>query len=212
MKNSITYRGREITIEQDDSPESPREWDNGGTLVCWHRRYDLGDKHDHSPEGFREWWAENGKGGICLPVYLYDHSGLRIKVGSFQGLLPQGHAEWDSGQVGWIYATRETILKEWGTSKRVSPKARKLAENCLRSEIEAYDQYLSGDVYGYTAGDDSCWGFYGYDYCLQEAKGIVDYQIKKSLKLKLNRLKEFIRNHVSLAIRWDEFKPEEQEA
>lgn len=27
----------------DTYPESPRNWDNLGTMVCWHRRYTLGD-------------------------------------------------------------------------------------------------------------------------------------------------------------------------
>lgn len=39
------YKGFHIIIEQDtDEKESPREWENLGTMVCWHRRYDLGDE------------------------------------------------------------------------------------------------------------------------------------------------------------------------
>lgn len=38
-----TYRGCTIRIESDDSPESPREYDNLGTMVCFHSRYNLGD-------------------------------------------------------------------------------------------------------------------------------------------------------------------------
>jgi phage/plasmid-like protein (TIGR03299 family) len=40
--------GVEYTLEiiNDNCPESPRSWDNLCTMVCWHRRYDLGDKHD----------------------------------------------------------------------------------------------------------------------------------------------------------------------
>ena len=30
-------------IETDYTPESPREFDNLGTMACWHRRYSLGD-------------------------------------------------------------------------------------------------------------------------------------------------------------------------
>lgn len=33
-----------IKIERDDHYESPREWDNVGTMVCWHRNYNLGDE------------------------------------------------------------------------------------------------------------------------------------------------------------------------
>jgi hypothetical protein len=35
-----TYR---LQIIQDEDPESPREWENLGTMICWHRRYNLGD-------------------------------------------------------------------------------------------------------------------------------------------------------------------------
>lgn len=34
-------------IEYDDHAESPREWDNLGTMVCWHRHYTLGDEQPH---------------------------------------------------------------------------------------------------------------------------------------------------------------------
>lgn len=46
-------KGFTLKIVADDSPESPREWDNLGTMVCFARRYDLGDKHNHKdPESF----------------------------------------------------------------------------------------------------------------------------------------------------------------
>lgn len=56
------------------------------------------------------------------------------------------------------------------------------AEEMLRGEVETYDQFLRGDVWGYTIkgvynGDkikDSCWGFYGQAYCLEEAKSQID--------------------------------------
>ena len=35
-----------LKVEQDDMPESPRAWDNICSMVCWHSRYDLGDKHN----------------------------------------------------------------------------------------------------------------------------------------------------------------------
>ena len=39
-----------LEIKQDDYADNPREaYDNFGKMICWHRRYDLGDKH-----GFEE--------------------------------------------------------------------------------------------------------------------------------------------------------------
>ena len=37
----------ELKIVQDTDPESPRTWDNLGTMVCFHKRYELGDKTDY---------------------------------------------------------------------------------------------------------------------------------------------------------------------
>lgn len=165
--------GLTVKIYSDDDRESPREWDNAGTMVCFHRRYTLGDKHSFAdPDAFMEWWKENGKGGVILPLYLYDHSGLSMSTGAFS-------CPWDSGQVGYIYATRETIVKEWGARRR-----RKKVEDYLRGEVETYDQYLTGDVYGYAVespdGDtlDSCWGFYGMEHVKEEAESMAKYHAK----------------------------------
>lgn len=45
-----------LKIEYDTCPhESPREWENMGTMVCWSRRYNLGDSHNYSePREFLE--------------------------------------------------------------------------------------------------------------------------------------------------------------
>jgi len=40
-----TYRDHTIKIIHDPDPESPRDYDNLGTMICWHRRYNFGDKH-----------------------------------------------------------------------------------------------------------------------------------------------------------------------
>lgn len=173
-----------IRIFQDESPESPREWDNLGTMVCFHRRYDLGDKHDYKSSDYDSW--DEMKGAIMenedihtiLPLYLYDHSGITMNTTGFS-------CRWDSGQVGWIFVSKEKVEKDCGKDCDV--------EKILRGEVETYDQYLTGDVYGYkvykvTECDhgheheeelDSCWGFYGEDECISEAKGIVEYYMEK---------------------------------
>lgn len=95
---------------------------------------------------------------IMLPLYLLDHSGLAMKTTSF-------HDPWDSGQVGWIYVSKEDALKEFGGEK-MTGAIRKKAEDLMRGEVEAYDSYLRGECYGfelYKNGEleDSCWGFMG---------------------------------------------------
>ena len=160
----------EYRIEQDNDAENPRNWDNLTTLICLHNRYELGDKHDYKTENYQSWKEledainENENPIEIYRLFLYDHSGLRIKIGSFQGLLPQGHAEFDSGMVGFAIVTQKSV-DEMGTPLD------KIDEQ-VQGEIETYDDYLSGQVCGFVITDeckecqheiivDSCWGFYG---------------------------------------------------
>ena len=123
---------------------------------------------------------------LMLPLYLYDHSGLAMSTESFSGRAP--HAEWDSGQVGWIYVSKEDALKEFDADK-MTGAIRQKADALMRSEVAAYDSYLRGECYGfelYKNGElsDSCWGFMGNfsdvlkdmaAYLPDECKGMVDH-------------------------------------
>lgn len=261
MQDGVLHR---IRIEQDPDPSSPREWDgNIGTMMCWHRNYNLGDYGNNtysSPEEFlndlvkehildksiinfvknkktsnglelkynrneRLWelwgygyWSlfgekhepkfdviesneelrwlvddiveamsfedkwkllERHAGIVYLPLYLYDHSGITMSTSEFS-------CKWDSGQVGYIYTDKKTILEtvggftnEKGNCVKVSAYNWKEAAYInMKSEVKDYDMYLTGEVYGYIVekqvGDpewllewqrtDSCWGIYS-DKC-----------------------------------------------
>lgn len=163
-------------ILPDDSPESPREWDNLGTMICFHRRYNLGDKHNFdNPSDFRKFSKNNRKIGIVLPLYLYDHGGITMNTTGFG-------CPWDSGQVGWIYISKEKMRSEYGY-KRISKKLIERVRQYLINEVGTYDQYLMGDVYGFriTKDDeevDSCWGYYGLDECRSEVESIIQHLMK----------------------------------
>lgn len=92
---------------------------------------------------------------IALPIYMYEHGGITISTDQFSCM-------WDSGQIGYIYVTREKLEKE--TTLAESP--REQIEKYLIGEVEEYDAYLTGEVYGWqietTDGDilESCWGYY----------------------------------------------------
>lgn len=107
---------------------------------------------------------------IVMPLYLMDHSGLAMQTTSFND-------PWDSGQVGWVYVSKEDVLKAFGAEK-MTGALRKKAEDVLRGEVAEYDAYLRGECYGfelYKNGElsDSCWGFIG---SLEDAcKAIADY-------------------------------------
>ncbi|WP_051540965.1 hypothetical protein [Ahrensia sp. 13_GOM-1096m] len=182
------HKGHLIKIHHDPDPESPRSWDNLGTMVCGHSRYNLGDDHsfqggraflldlldldDEVPHNVDALLVKAEKMAVILPLYLYDHSGLAMNTTGF-------HCPWDSGQVGFIYATLAKIREEHNVA-RVSSSLREKIADQFRSEVSTYHDYLCGNVYGYTIEKDgepidSCWGFLGdyQTYCLEEARNVV---------------------------------------
>ena len=51
--HSEERHGCTITIMPDADPPNPRDDDNLGTMVCWHRCYRLGDKQPRDPQPVR---------------------------------------------------------------------------------------------------------------------------------------------------------------
>ncbi len=178
----MTSSNVEVKIVADRDAESPRTWDNLGVMVCAHRRYDLGDKsglqqavdfvesiyserelermgfdRSHVPSVHAA--IESCGKAVLLPLFLYDHSGITMKTTPFS-------CRWDSGQVGFIFVSYETLRSEYGYA-RITPKRVQKAKEHLRGEVETYDQFLTGDVWGFEVvedgSEDSCWGFYGGD-------------------------------------------------
>ena len=163
-----------LVIKPELYPTCPREWDNVGTMVTWHRRYRIGDEHEFStPDDFKAEVTDDNS--VILPLFLYDHSIQSVSTRSFIGRAH--HADWDSAQVGWIYASKEKIRQEFGC-KRVTKKVIERVEALLKGEVEQYDQYLRGDIYRFELSDengevvDSCGGFYGDDW---ENNGLKDH-------------------------------------
>jgi len=158
-----------VRIEQDDQPESPREWCCFGRMLCVHRRYQLGDKHKMSPEELQEYVENDDEVVLAIPLWLHDHGAISMRAGSTNSF----NDHWDSGQVGWIVATEKAVKEEF---KKVNVKTLAKARKLLLSEVEVFDQYLTGDVWYYSIKDakgehlDSCGGMYGLDYCKKEAR------------------------------------------
>lgn len=155
-----------LEIHTDESPSSPRTWDNLGKMICSHRNYSLGDKHDIKPSDYNS-TAEVERAirikedvAVMLPLYLYDHSGITMKTTPFG-------CNWDSGKVGYIVASKKKIREAYSV-KRISKKLIAKVTELLIGEVAVYDQYLTGDVYGFKVikdGEeiDACWGFFGSD-------------------------------------------------
>jgi hypothetical protein len=166
-----------LEIEQDENPESPREWDNLGKMVCFHNRYRLGDNHDYNKDNYDSWEEleaairETENVHTILPIYMYDHSGITVSTSAFS-------CRWDSGQIGFIYATKERI-EEMGCKEHA-------VGQLLEDEIKMFDDFITGNIYGFRIYKvdkcnlgheheteiESCWGFYGDDIY---TNGIMDY-------------------------------------
>jgi hypothetical protein len=169
-----------LEVIQDDDAQDPREaWEPMGTMICFHKRYSLGDKHTYTADDFANWEDMKKKLtrklniAVILPLYLYDHSGITMSTKPFGD-------PWDSGQVGFIYVTKTTVRNEYKVS-RMSKKIIEKVTKCLLAEVETYDQFISGEVYGFKHYDaegeeiESVWGFYGYD---PKENGMLDGKAK----------------------------------
>jgi len=146
-------------IFPDMDPESPRDWDNVVHIVCWHNRYRLGDEQpDMDPCDY-----EIPKGAVVLPLYLYDHNGLTLSTRLFS-------CPWDSSQIGCAFVAKKIIKATFGWDRLTKGRIKRI-ENTIESEVETYNQYLNGEVYGYILENadgkhiDSCWGLFDEEYC-----------------------------------------------
>jgi hypothetical protein len=170
LVEEFEHLGIKIGLYYDDSGVGdPTDGDNLMKIAHWHRRYDLGERVPDDLdgiEGVRRWLKKQGAINI-LPLYIYDHSGITIWVEGNEPMINSAHRGWDSGQVGFVYTTKEQ-MDLLGTP-------RKAVDRVLRAEVEDYDSYLRGEVYGYRVFDDdgdevdSCWGFLG-DEGLKDAR------------------------------------------
>lgn len=185
MKSIEEYKlGKEgLRICWEEDPENPRDWDNLGTIIGWHRRYNIGDKNPFStPEEFHEWLKEHPS--IVLNLYMLDHSGVTFNTSGFSD-------PWDSMQVGYAYVELSRVRSEY-RKKHISQKLVEKVKQMLQSEVRVYSQYANGEVYGFTierlctcgkCSDehtetlDSCWGFYGDTD--PRKNGMIDHLPKK---------------------------------
>ena len=159
-----------LEIFYDETPQSPRENDNLGIMVTSHKQYSLGDTQVNTEEEYKE-AIKDAK--ITLPIFMYDHSGISL---STKRTYPFDD-KWDAGQLGVIIVSEEKLKEEYSV-KKISKEIIERATKVLESEVAVYNQYVSGDVYGFETfklekcdhdtnhkiDEDSCWGFYGSDW------------------------------------------------
>ena len=187
-RETIEYRGREITMFYDEYAESPDTWGNEDVFLVSYNRRELWVvpkyweySHDalYECKGFHE-------GYYVFPVSIYSHSGLALCMGNRGG--------WDFSN-GWAFML---VKRERGSWTRTD--AMKRAEGML----EMWNDYLSGHVYGYKTEDDACGGYYGeegYKCAVEDAKAHIDYVINQEQKAFIERKKVELRNHIPMQYR-----------
>jgi hypothetical protein len=186
-----------VYIVPDPDPCSPLENDNLGSMVCFHRRYELGHPHNYRSQDYRGWnevreaIIKDHDVAVILPLFLFDHSGITIST-SAEPFCASDSVGWDWGSVGFIYASRARVRENFMV-KRLTKEILTRATEVLVAEVREYASYLEGDVYGFiiTAKDsetceecgheeepeilESCWGFIGnIDDCRKEARSVAE--------------------------------------
>lgn len=155
---TITEQNAQIDIYYDECPESPREWDNLGTMALFHRRYDVPNEDNLTPEECNR--IVNSADYICLNVYMYDHSGVSLNTTGFS-------CPWDSGQLGIIFVHKNKVREEFDV-RRITKSIREKVIQNLKTEVEQYGLYLDGQVFQVVKTVDgevveSCGGFIGIE-------------------------------------------------
>lgn len=160
-----TTDGRKLrlVIEQEQSPEDPRSWDNLGTMLCYNWSYQLGDcstnretelqlaeicrKYGKSDEEINEMtFAEEvqfilDQNNVCgLPLWIYDHSGISMSAGK--------QYSWGSSFVGLIFVEKDFYLAQ--TCLKDEEGWKEKAKETLKGEVETYSDFLEGNIYQWT--------------------------------------------------------------
>ena len=190
---TLEHNGFTINIHQDTDPTSPSDWENDALfLVGFNDRHftvhnksmditcaadveaymtwdgEIPEEPIHATdcerceakaderEAYEEWKSSHIPGYEVFPLQAYIHGGVALSLGAFS-------CPWDSGQVGYVLIK----LSDVGEGK---------ARECAERLVETWNQYLSGDVWGFSITDsdgeevESCWGIYGLEDCIEDAK------------------------------------------
>ncbi len=168
-----TYR---IRVFHDLDAANPLEDCEMGIILS------LSSRHVNYHPGSVDDLLENNPDAV--PLNYYEHGLCRWSVA---GELPAHlRCPWDSVSFAGIWLPdAETLVsaRNYGGRTRQHFMRKRARQAC-----DVYTQWCNGDVYGYDierittcshCGEeaaesvDSCWGFYGLDYCLGEAAAVV---------------------------------------
>lgn len=192
MSEEKIYKGCiKIELHQDELAGNPRqEFDNLTVFHCFHRNYSLGDNPKETVEEFQE-YKESEPDSVFFTLYGYDHGGISMSLTREYPF----NCPWDSGTLGEIEVPRKNILDNWPGLSEQEFKLK--AWEVALQEVEQMNQYLSGDVWGFKISspedehEDSCWGFYGHKYAMEEAEEAAENIYQEYKKF----CEEFLKNN-----------------
>ena len=208
MKDEYENEKLKLIIRLDIIPDDPRKHDNLGIMVAFFvaskdERYILGDKTKLTPDQFCTWddlknyLINQKKAKVILPLYLLNIgkpflSNFRIEMRTEP--FYEDISKWNSGQAGFIYTTNKRIKKFYGDKK----PSEKEIEEVLKSEVEAYSNYLEGNTYAIFLYKKEPERFITYStiYGNPDKDKVLDYlnsaKVEKDLKPYLEDLKKKI--------------------
>lgn len=181
----VTYKNHIIRIWHDDFGDNPRDYEPLGIMITRHHKFNLPNESGLDLNDYEDWgevYAELIKRGAIYvhQVIMYDHGGVTLRSSAD---LTATHEPWDTSVIGFVYTTRERIMKEFHVRKinqDIAEEARKI----ICQEVSRYGQYINGDGVGYTieqpdGTDDGMAGtWYDTDDALQDAKDVIDHLIE----------------------------------
>ena len=95
---------------------------------------------------------ENTGEVVTLPISMYEHSGISLWLGS-KWCHPD--AQWDCSSIGFAYVEKKTAKEEGmlDPGDEYEHDWKKWAYAMMDGEMETYNKYVSGEVYGYMIED-----------------------------------------------------------
>jgi len=161
-----------LTIWNDSDMESPREWDNLGYFITCDSKHNSPDINQDIKRIIQSTCdealsqemhikmikagmkAENlGKVLAIYPVTKYEHGNVSYRLGTVHGF--------DSSNNSFYIVTKES-------ADLIGAEAKDF-EKIIKAEIETYNKWVNGEIYGFTLYDDkgeveeSCGGFYAIE-------------------------------------------------
>lgn len=198
----LVYDHRDFYVKRDNfNPSDIIKWLNIKRIL------DCPVSGDEDQEELKEELEEyfDYSAYYIYPVYAYIHSGVSLSLGksSYPFTCP-----WDTSMRGFVlvdktdetteekaYELAEGLINTWNQylsgevygfivekPKPIYSIEKWVFDRCVREGLSISDLEKEFMIEDDWEEIDSCWGYYGYEECLENAKESVDYTIKYESK------------------------------